>query len=59
MISIFPPYAYGHFMYLVNPIEHEFYSSFDICHPGSIWVALSNLQDNHIMISIFCPNGHF
>jgi hypothetical protein len=28
-------------------------------HPGSVWVVLCNLQDYHIMISIFCPNGHF
>jgi hypothetical protein len=39
--------------------EHECYSSFDICHPGSVWVVLCNLQDYHMMISIFCPNGHF
>jgi hypothetical protein len=40
--------------------EHEFYSLFDVGHPrpGSIWVVLCNLQDYHIMISIFCPNAH-
>jgi hypothetical protein len=53
-ISIFCPNAWSLYV-----SDHEFCSSFDICHPGSVWVVLCNLQDYHTMISIFCPNGQF